>query len=111
MLNIDKNSDHQTVITTYEVTHGAFADLLEELQDAFQEFIRHQPGFVAGAIHSNDAQTRIANYTQWENRELFLAVLRTKEMRSRNKKFSELSKSFAPVLYEVSAIFESAKNG
>ena len=111
MLTIDKNSDHQTVITTYEVTPGTYADLLEELEDAFQEFIRHQPGFVAGAIHGNDAQTRIANYTQWKSRELFLAVLRTDEMRSRNKKFSELSKSFAPVLYEVRASFISAHKG
>ena len=106
MPNIDKDSEHQTVITTYEVVPENYPELLKQLQDAFQEFVRHQPGFVAGAIHSNDAQTRIANYTQWENRELFLTVLRTEEMCNRNKKFSELCKSFAPVLYEVSAVFE-----
>ncbi|MCP5074549.1 MAG: antibiotic biosynthesis monooxygenase [Rhodobacteraceae bacterium] len=108
MLTIDSSMDIQTVITTYEVTPGTFADLLEELQDAFQGFIRYQPGFLAGAIHGNDAQTRIANYTQWENRDLFLAVLRTDKMRRYHKKFSQLSKSFEPVLYDAVGTFVKA---
>ena len=48
-----------------------------------------------------DAQTRIANYSQWRNREDFLAMLRSDEMRRRNREISGLCKSFEPVMYEV----------
>jgi heme-degrading monooxygenase HmoA len=49
----------------------------------------------------NDAQTRIANYSQWEKREDFQAMLRTPEMRERNRRISEMCKSFEPVMYDV----------
>ncbi len=54
----------QTVISTFEMTPGTCADVLEALQDAYDKVIRHQPGFRAVAIHVNDAQTRIATYSQ-----------------------------------------------
>ncbi len=53
----------------------------------------------------NDAQTRIASYSQWRRREDFLAMLRSDEMRRRNRRISELCRSFEPVMYEVSATF------
>lgn len=95
----------QTVITTFDVTPGTCADLLDELRSAFDEFIRHQPGFIAAALHVNDAQTRIANYSQWRRREDFQAMLRTEEMRGRNRRINDLCKSFEPVMYEVAAVF------
>ena len=105
MVTVIPNQNFQTVVTTYEVTPGTYLDLVEELRNAFESFIRHQPGFVGGAIHGNDAQTRIANYTQWKTREEFQDVLRTPEMRQMSRKFSDLSKRFGPVLYEVAHVF------
>ena len=105
MQQISADAQLQTVLTTYDVTPGTFLDLLEELQDAYSSFIRHQPGFVAAAIHVNDARTRIANYSQWTNRESFQALLRSDEMRAKNRRFTELSKSFEPVMYDVVAVF------
>ncbi|MEP2505216.1 MAG: antibiotic biosynthesis monooxygenase family protein [Paracoccaceae bacterium] len=100
-MKVAQDNTHQTVITTYEVNPGTFLDLLEELETAFETFLRKQDGFIAGAIHTNDAQTRIANYTQWKTREHFQAALRSDEMRAYGRKFSALSKTFAPVLYDV----------
>ncbi len=91
----------QTVITTFETTPGQCADLMEALQAAYAEVIRHQPGFIAAALHMNDAQTRIANYSQWQRREDFMAMLRTPEMRERNRGFAALCSRFEPVMYEV----------
>ncbi len=107
-MKVSQDLKVQTIITTYEVTPGTFLDLLAELQNAFDTFISKQDGFISGAIHTNDAQTRIANYTQWTSREKFLEVLRSKEMQAMNRKFSDLSKSFEPVLYEVHANFDAA---
>jgi quinol monooxygenase YgiN len=101
MPTISKDTHLQTVITTFEVTPGTCHDLMDELSAAYEDFIRHQPGFIAAGLHVNDAQTRIANYSQWQSREDFQAMLRTKEMRVRNRRFNDLCKSFEPVMYDV----------
>ena len=76
MPSISRQTQLQTVITTFEMTPGTCHDLLDLLRDAYGEFISRQPGFISAALHVNDAQTRIANYSQWEQREDFLAMLR-----------------------------------
>jgi len=101
MLTISDNADIQTVITTFEVTPGTCTDLLALLRASCTEVISKKPGYIASALHVNDAQTRIANYSQWENREDFQAMLRSEEMVSRNREIHDLCKSFAPVMYDV----------
>lgn len=105
MPQISAGTDCQTVITTFEMTPGTCLDLLEELKDAYNSFIQHQPGFIGAGLHVNDAQTRIANYSQWRRREDFLAMLRSPEMRERNRRISALCKSFEPVMYDVAESF------
>ncbi|MCL6282966.1 antibiotic biosynthesis monooxygenase [Ruegeria sp. 2012CJ41-6] len=105
MPTISKSATVQTVITTFEMTPGTCQDLLEALTEAYAEFISKQPGFVAAGLHVNDAQTRIANYSQWEKREDFLAMLRTPEMRERNRNIHQFCKSFEPVMYDVAETF------
>ncbi len=95
----------QTVITTFEVNPGTCDDLLEELRGAYGEFIARQPGFISARLHVNDAQTRIANVSHWRRREDFLAMLRTPEMRERNRRIQSLCRSFEPVLYDVAGEF------
>lgn len=101
MPTISKDSDVQTVVTTFEVTPATCQDLLEELKIAYDAFVRHQTGFVGAAMHVNDAQTRIANYSQWSTRDDFQAMLRSDEMQRYHQKFNELCKSFEPVMYDV----------
>ena len=108
MPQISKTNSYQTVITTFEMTPGTCQDLLEALTDAYAEFISKQPGFISAGLHVNDAQTRIANYSQWERRDDFLAMLRTPEMRERNRRINELCKSFEPVMYDVAETFGSS---
>ncbi|GGE49941.1 antibiotic biosynthesis monooxygenase family protein [Actibacterium pelagium] len=105
MPSIDKSTNCQTVITTFETTPGTCQDLLEALQDAYGQFISKQPGFLGAGLHVNDAQTRIANYSQWERREDFQAMLRSEEMRKRNRAINELCKSFEPVMYDVAEVY------
>ncbi len=106
MPKISKAPDYQTVITTFEMTPGTCQDLLDALSDAYHEFISKQPGFVGAGLHVNDAQTRIANYSQWKRREDFQAMLRSDEMRERNRVIATLCKSFEPVMYDVFETFD-----
>lgn len=77
---------------------------MDELAAAYEEFISKQEGFIASGLHVNDARTRIANYSQWKRREDFQAMLRTDEMRRRNRRLNELCRSFEPVMYEVANV-------
>jgi quinol monooxygenase YgiN len=106
MPTISKDAAIQTVITTFEVNPGTCEDVLDLLRDAYASFISRQPGFVAAALHVNDASTRIANYSQWQRREDFLAMLRSAEMRKRNREITALCRSFEPVMYDVVASFD-----
>ncbi len=105
MTDISTDFSGQTVITTFEMTPGTAADLMEALQAAYGEFISQQPGFMGAGLHMNDAQTRIANYSKWQRREDFQAMLRTPEMRARNRVIAGLCSRFEPVMYEVVADF------
>lgn len=95
----------QTVITTFEVTPGTCQDLIDELTDAYANVISKCDGFIASALHVNDAHTRVANYSQWRARGDFQAMLRTPEMRERNRRLNALAKSFEPVMYDVVASY------
>lgn len=106
MPNIARDVALQTVITTFEVTPGTCQDLLELLTEAYAAFISRQEGFIGAALHVNDAQTRVANYSQWRQREDFLSMLRSDEMRRRNREISALCKTFEPVMYDVVQTFD-----
>ncbi|MEZ5772547.1 quinol monooxygenase YgiN [Defluviimonas denitrificans] len=105
MTKISKDFDGQTVLTTFEMTPGTAQELMDALTDAYENFISRQPGFISAGLHMNDAQTRIANYSQWRDRKDFQAMLRTPEMRDRNKHIHGLCSRFEPVMYEVVAAF------
>lgn len=105
MTTISKDFDGQTVLTTFEMTPGTAQELMDALTDAYENFISRQPGFISAGLHMNDAQTRIANYSQWRDRKDFQAMLRTPEMRERNKHIHGLCSRFEPVMYEVVAAF------
>ena len=105
MTKISKDFDGQTVLTTFEMTPGTAQELMDALTDAYENFISRQPGFISAGLHMNDAQTRIANYSQWRDRKDFQAMLRTPEMRDRNKHIHGLCSRFEPVMYEVIAAF------
>ncbi|MDT1061330.1 antibiotic biosynthesis monooxygenase [Paracoccus sp. CPCC 101403] len=101
MTTIAKEFQGQTVICTFEVTPGTAHDVLDALADAYDQVIRHQAGYVSGAVHLNDAQTRIATYSQWRDRRDYQAMLRSDEMRNRNRAIHAMCRHFEPVMYEV----------
>lgn len=105
MLEIKSNISHQTIITTFECSPGTCSDLLDLLKAAYAEFISKQPGFIGAGLHVNDAETRVANYSQWEEREDFKAMLRTEEMRRRNREIAKMCSRFEPVMYEIAAAY------
>lgn len=101
MTQIAKEFQGQTVICTFDVTPGSAHDVLDALNAAYDQVIRHQPGYISAAVHLNDAQTRIATYSQWQDRRDYQAMLRNAEMRDRNREINAMCRHFEPVMYEV----------
>ncbi|KGJ09028.1 antibiotic biosynthesis monooxygenase family protein [Paracoccus sphaerophysae] len=105
MPDISPDFTGQTIICTFDVTPGTAHDVLDALDEAYAQVISRQPGFVSGAVHLNDAQTRIATYSQWRQRSDYQAMLRTPEMRERNRAIHTMCRSFEPVMYEVASVY------
>lgn len=105
MTQITADFAGQTVITTFEMTPATAHELMELLQAAYDQVIRHQPGFLTASLHMNDAMTRICNYSQWQRRADYQAMLRTPEMRERNRVINTLCRDFEPVMYEVVGVY------
>ena len=105
MVSIVPAAPGQTVMTTFEVTPAQCPALLQALRAAYAQVISREPGFIGAAIHVNDARTRVANYSQWESREAYQAMLRGEEMRDLHAAITELCRSFEPVMVEVDAVF------
>jgi len=101
MLDIRPAFDGQTVICTFDVTPGTAQDVVDLLTSAYDEEISRSPGYLGGAVHLNDAQTRICTYSQWRTRGDYQAMLRSTAMRERNRTINALVRSFEPVMYEV----------
>ena len=106
MPTIRAGFDGQTVICTFDVTPGTAQDVLALLPAAYDAVISRQPGYLSGALHLNDAQTRICTYSQWRSRADYQAMLRLPEMRERNRAIHGLARSFEPVMYELAAVFD-----
>jgi heme-degrading monooxygenase HmoA len=107
MPQINEDASLQTVLTTFETSPTTCSDLMAELRAAYSEFISRQPGFVGAALHVNDAQTRVANYSQWRNRDDFKNMLKTTEMQERNQRIIALCRGFEPVMYDVFATHDA----
>ena len=105
MPDISPDFTGQTIICTFDVTPGTAHDVLDALDEAYAQVISRQPGFVSGAVHLNDAQTRIATYSQWRQRSDYQAMLLTPEMRERNRAIHTMCRSFEPVMYEVASVY------
>ncbi|WP_376871842.1 antibiotic biosynthesis monooxygenase family protein [Albirhodobacter sp. R86504] len=105
MTDISSDFHGQTVICTFEMSPATAQDLMDALQDAYANCIRHQPGFIGAGLHMNDAQTRIANYSKWQRREDYQAMLRNPEMIKRNRHIGTLCRGFEPVMYEVAGVY------
>lgn len=107
MTQIDPGFSGQTVICTFDVTPGTAQDVVDALSEAYQQVISRQNGFISAAMHLNDAQTRIATYSQWRDRADYQAMLRSPEMRERNRAINGMCRSFEPVMYEVAETFKA----
>ena len=93
-----------TIINVFEVAEDQQSRLLELMEKATEDVMRHQPGFVSANLHRSLDGTRVANYGQWKSMEDYQRMLANPEAQVHMKAAIGLVKSVAPATYTVSSV-------
>jgi quinol monooxygenase YgiN len=101
MATLDPKNRFAVLINTFQVAPEKAEELLAILEQATDETMRSQPGFVSANLHISDDRTRIVNYAQWRTRADFEAMLKDPTARIHMRQAAEIATSFDPVIYEL----------
>jgi quinol monooxygenase YgiN len=98
---ITKGTTILTLIITIEVKPENCDALLGLIIEETETFVRHQPGFISANLHRNAESTRLANYGQWESRELYEKARARDEFKAFSKRVEALAEKITPIAYDV----------
>jgi quinol monooxygenase YgiN len=94
-----------TLINVFTVAPEHQERLIDLLDRATEEVMRHLPGFVSANLHKSLDGTRVVNYAQWESRAAFEAMLANPEAQRHMAQALTFAHS-EPHLYEVARVIE-----
>jgi antibiotic biosynthesis monooxygenase (ABM) superfamily enzyme len=103
MTMISVDAEVVTLINVFEVAPEKQDALIEILEVATRETMRHLPGFVSANIHKSLDGSKVANYAQWKTVEDFQRMLLNKEAQAHMQQVIALAKA-SPVLYRVASV-------
>lgn len=106
MTTITKLNQVVTLINTFTVKPGQQDALVQILDEATEQVMRHIEGFVSANIHKSLDGKYVANYAQWRDEAAFRAMLTNERAKEHMGRAAALAEKFEPILYTVSAIHE-----
>lgn len=92
-----------TLINVLEVPRERQSELVEILETATAEVMRHLPGFISANIHCSFDGTRVATYAQWRSMEDFEQMLANPDAQAHIRAATAIARA-APVLYRVNSV-------
>jgi quinol monooxygenase YgiN len=92
-----------TVINVFTVEPSRQNDLVRELEDATERFMKKVPGFISASIHRSLDGHHVANYGQWESKEAIEAMRRNPDAQTAMKKAAAIGTPDA-YLYSVVSV-------
>jgi quinol monooxygenase YgiN len=101
---IDSRQPVATLINVFTVAPGHQQELVDLLNEATDQVMRHLPGFVSANIHASDDGARVVNYAQWASPAHFHAMLENPSAGEHMRAAAELADSFDPHLYRVHSV-------
>jgi len=90
-----------TLINTFTVKPENQQTVIDMLNEATEQVMRHFPGFISANIHRGVDRTKVANYAQWESMEYYQAMMKEGNAREHMSKVAGMVESFEPLYYEV----------
>jgi quinol monooxygenase YgiN len=100
---IDTDQDVVTLINVFTVTPQTQQRLVDLLDEATEQVMRHRPGFVSATIHASLDGTRVANYAQWRSQRDFEAMLGDPTAQEHMQAAAAMAAA-EPHLYRVSSV-------
>ncbi len=110
MATISTNKPVLTLINTFTVKPGRQQELIDLLNRATEEVMKHLPGFISANMHRSLDGTKVANYAQWRSLEDFQAIFHDPRAVEHMQEVMKLCEKFEPFLYQVETCHE-AKTG
>jgi antibiotic biosynthesis monooxygenase (ABM) superfamily enzyme len=98
---IDAEQDVATLINVFTVSPERQLQLVEILEEATEQVMRHLPGFCSANIHASSDGTKVVNYAQWASTEDFHAMLNDPVAGEHMSRAGEIAESIDPHLYRV----------
>lgn len=103
---IDPNAEVATLINVFTVTPDKQRELLRVLQQATEEVMRHQRGFISANLHASEDGTRVINYAQWASEADFKAMLANPACQEHMSAAASLAES-EPHLHTVESVYRA----
>lgn len=92
-----------TLINVFEVAPERADALIELLDRATVEVMRHLPGFVSANIHRGTDGAHVANYAQWRSVQDFQRMLQNPDAQVHMREASRLAQA-TPILYALHSV-------
>jgi imidazolonepropionase-like amidohydrolase len=80
MTSISVTNKVVTLITVYEVAPADQQQLIDLITMAYEQVIRHLPGFVEAHTHRSSDGVRVVSYAQWDAQADVEAMLRNNDL-------------------------------
>ena len=80
MTNISLTNKVVTFITVYEVAPADQQHLIDLITTAYEQTIRHLPGFVEAHTHRSSDGVRVVSYAQWDAQTDVEAMVRRNDL-------------------------------
>ena len=103
---ISVDQDIATLINMFTVEPNNQQQLVDLLDQATTQVIRHRPGFISANIHASLDGTRVVNYAQWRSADDLENMLADPTAREHMKAITALAAA-DPHLYKVTATHHS----
>ena len=97
---IEPKADICTLINVFTVEPEKQQALIDLLNVATEEVMRHQAGFISANIHRSLDGRHVVNYAQWETAEAFQNMLRNPDAQVHMNRAAGMA-TVRPVLYQV----------
>lgn len=104
MTTISTDARLATLVNVFTVRPDQQKALVEVLERATEEVIRHVPGFVSANIHASVDGVRVVNYAQWESEDAFRAMLENPVTQDHLREAAAIADGYEPHLYDVASV-------
>ena len=98
------------LINTFTVQPEKQQALINLLNRATTEVMKHLPGFMSAYIHRSLDGTKVANYAKWRSLEDFQAMFNDPQAQEHMQEALKICDSFEPLLYSLETCHEAEQN-